>query len=477
MDTQEKHETDNLDLNSVPKKARKSPWSSITIFAGSSFLVLGLLALGILPRVQRQSELNAFAKSATVDLPTVNVIKPKLAANTTELVLPGSIQANQETTVYARSSGYLRQRFADIGDRVHTGEFLALIDTPEADQDVQQARAELAKAEANLAQAHADLAQKQSNFSQAKANLKAKQAELTQAQANLKLANKTWQRWQALNQQGAVALQDADERQTAYSASQANVDSLISSVRSEQDNVNTALAGIDSQKASIDAFVASVGASKANLQRLSVLQSFKRVVAPFPGVITARNVDTGALISAGSNSNSANAWLFKIAQTGTLRIRINVPQAFIQSIHQGQTALLHVRELPTKTFTGKIVRTADSLDPNSNTLVTEIQVQNSGNILRPGMYAEVTFKTNRANPPLLVPANTLVINADGTQVVTVTPEHKIQYQKIEVGRDYGTEVEIISGLNPNVMLITNPTNDLQEGGRVDVIAMKSKNHS
>ncbi len=472
MDTQENNQITDSELIATAGKNRRNPLSSITIIATTTLVVTGLLAVGIIPRIQQKSELNAFAKSTIKKVSGVNVVKPKLAANFTELVLPSSIQASQETTIYARTSGYLQKKLVDIGDRVNKGQLLAVIDAPETDQDVEQARAELAKSQANIAQVQADLAQKQSNLSQAKANFKAREAELIEARTNLELARQTWQRWQLLEKQGAVTTQAADERKTAFNASQANVDTLIARVNSDQESINTALAAINSQRANINAFVASKNAAQSNLQRIKVLQSFKQIVAPFSGVITARNIDTGALISAGSNSNSGNSWLFKVAQTNNLRIRINVPQAFVQSIQPGQTALVRVRELPKKAFSGKVIRTADALDASSNTLLTEIEVKNSENVLRPGMYAEVTFKAQRVNPPLLVPANTLVINADGIRVATVTKENKVNFKKVELGRDYGTEVEVVSGLSPNTRLITNPTDALQEGKSVQVVASK-----
>jgi RND family efflux transporter MFP subunit len=187
-------------------------------------------------------------------------------------------------------------------------------------------------------------------------------------------------------------------------------------------------------------------------------------------------VDTGALISAGSNSNSTNSWLFKIAETDSLRIHINVPQNSVASIHQGQLAQVHIRELPARTFTGLVTRTADSLDSSTNTLLTEIQVQNPDNVLRPGMYAEVTFTAKRPHPPLLLPANTLVVNALGTQVAIVTPENKVHFQKVDLGRDYGSQVEVTSDLNQDAALITNPTSDLVEGTKVKALVGKSGEH-
>lgn len=449
----------------------------ITLIAGVGALVTGLLAIGIMPRLQQRTELAALAKSAETDVPTVNVVKPKRAASSTDLSLPASIQAKQETSIYARTNGYLRRRSVDMGDKVQAGQLLAEIDTPEADQEVAQSRAELARAEANLAQARANLAQKQSNLSEAKSNLAARQAELKQARTNLELTRQTWQRWQQLQQQGAVTQQAADERKTAFSANLANVDAVQARVNSDQNSVNAALASINSDQANVNAYLASVAASRANVEKSVVLQSFKRVTAPYNGVVTARNVDSGALISAGSNSNSANAWLFKIAQTDSLRIRVNVPQTLMQSIRQGQTAQIHVRELPSKPFTGKVVRTADALDPKSNTLLTEIEVLNTNDTLRPGMYAQVTFTTTRVNPPVLVPANTLVINSGGTQVASVTKDQTVHYHKVEIGRDYGTEVEITTGLSPDESLITNPSDDLREGTRIQAVAVKPKKPS
>ncbi|WP_169154147.1 efflux RND transporter periplasmic adaptor subunit [Brasilonema bromeliae] len=478
MNTHQSPNPNSFDeLTSRDKRRKRGYLGSMTLIAGIGALVTGLLAIGILPRLQQRAELKALAKSAQTDVPTVNFVKPKRAANFTVLSLPASIQANQETSVYARTNGYLRRRTVDIGDKVQAGQILAEIDTPETDQEVAQSRAELARAQANLAQARANLAQKQSNFSEAKSNLAARQAELMQARTNLELARQTWQRWQELQQQGAVTQQAADERKTSFSANLANVDAVKARVNSDQNSVNAALASINSDQANVNAYLASVAASRASVEKSVVLQSFKRVTAPYNGVITGRNVETGGLISAGSNSNSSNAWLFKIAQTNSLRIRVNVPQTLIQSIRQGQTAQIHVRELPSKPFTGKVVRTSDSLDPKTNTLLTEIQVPNPNDTVRPGMYAQVTFTTTRMNPPMLIPANTLVVNSEGTQVASVTRDQTVHYHKVELGRDYGTEVEVISGLNPNESLITNPSDDLGEGARVQAVAVKPKGKS
>lgn len=410
------------------------------IALGGGALAL-LLAIGILPRLQRQAQLQAAVK-ASDSVPSVNIITPHRAKATAHLVLPGTVLAVNQTTIYARTNGYLRRWLVDIGDRVQEGQLLAEIESPETDQQVAQARAELAQAQANLVQKRAETAKARSD--------------LQQARANLELARQTWQRWQNLVRQGVVTQQDTDERQASYKAALANVNAAE----------NTVSSGL----ADVGAAEANVNSSKANLWRFLVLQSFEKVKSPFTGVIAARNVDSGSLIVSGSSNN--NTSLYTIAAYKTLNINVNVPQTFVQSIQVGQTAQIQVRELPQRIFTGKVVRTTTTLDPNSRTLLTQMVVPNQDYVLRPGMYASVKFDITRASPPLMVPANVLVINSGGTQVATVTKDQTVHYQKVGIGRDYGTEVEITSGLSGNESLITNPTVDLGERTRVQVVASK-----
>jgi RND family efflux transporter MFP subunit len=202
------------------------------------------------------------------------------------------------------------------------------------------------------------------------------------------------------------------------------------------------------------------------------LQSFQKVTAPFAGTITARYVDVGALITVGTGTN--NQALFKIAQSDVLRIYVNVPQTFVNSIQPDQPAQISVQEFPQKTFTGKVVSTAGALDPTSRTLLTEVRVTNEDNLLLPGMYAQVKFTVTRSNPPVLVPGNALVIRPEGTQVATVTKDQTVHYQKVTVGRDYGTQLEIISGLEANETVILDATDDLQEGMKVQAVALKKE---
>ncbi|MEH2421659.1 MAG: efflux RND transporter periplasmic adaptor subunit [Nostoc sp.] len=451
MDSQPPASPD-LEQQTTSRKQRRGigriGWTVIgVVFFGS------LLAIGILPRLSQRSELKAAVKEAST-LTSVNIITPRRAAATTNLELPGSVVALNQTTIYARSTGYLRRWYADIGDRVQAGQLLAEIDSPDIDQQVLQAKAELAQAQANVLQSRASLAKGVSD--------------LKQAQANLLIARQSWLRWSVLVKQGAVPQQDADTRYATYQANLANVEAAKNTVNSDSANVKAAQA--------------NVYASQANFQRNTVLQSYKKVTAPFAGVITARNVNTGVLISAGSgtsntssntstsNTNTSNTSLYTIAAYDKLDVNVNVPQSLSPSFQTGQTAEITVKELPQRVFTGKVVRTSNAIDPNTRTLLTQLEVENYNATLRPGMYATVKFAINRTNTPFVVPDSALVVNAGGTQVATLTKDQTVHYQKVVVGRDYGTEVEITSGLTGNESLIATPTVDETEGLRVQPVA-------
>ncbi|MEH1937122.1 MAG: efflux RND transporter periplasmic adaptor subunit [Nostoc sp.] len=451
MDSQHRPSPD-LEQQTTSRKQKRGIGGIGWAIIGAVFFA-SLLAIGILPRLSQRSELQAAVKEAST-LPSVNVITPRRATATTNLELTGSVVALNQTTIYARSTGYLRRWYADIGDRVRAGQLLAEIDSPDTDQQVLQANAELVQAQANVSQTRASLAKGISD--------------LKQARANLLIARQSWERWQFLVKKGAVAQQDAD---TKYATYQAN----IASVEAAQNTVNA-------DSANIKAAQANVYASQANLQRNTVLQSYKKVTAPFSGVITARNVNTGVLISAGSsntsttssistsNTNTSNTSLYTIAAYDKLNVNVSVPQSLSQSLQTGQTAQITVRELPQRVFTGKVVRTSNAIDPNTRTLLAQLEVHNSDATLRPGMYANVKFAINRTNPPFVVPDSALVVNAGGTQVATVTKNQTVHYQKVAVGRDYGTEVEITSGLTGNESLIATPTVDDTEGLRVQRVA-------
>jgi multidrug efflux pump subunit AcrA (membrane-fusion protein) len=416
-------------------------------------LIAGLLVAAILPRIARQKKITAAAQAIQDASPTVNVITAQQAPASSELELPGNIEAIQVAAVSAQTSGYLKRWYVDIGDRVQAGQLLAEIDTPEVDQELEQARSTLVQASAGLSQAEANL---------------------SQAVTNMDFARVSYERWKTLAEQHVVSDQDRDQMQAAYNAAKATVDAM---------------------QASINVAKATIAANEANVRRFLKLQGFKKVFAPFMGIITARNVEVGSLVNAGGGTSAsattgttassattpgsgttptgtgaaaASGGLFQIARIDTLRIFISVPQTFVNSIKPEQTTQIAVKEFPQQKFTGRVARTANALDPASRTLLTEVQTTNPDYKLLPGMYATVTFGVAQAEPQMRIPATALVIRADGPQVVTVTEDQKAHYQKVVIGRDYGGTLDIISGIEPGATLILNVPDDLQDGESVRV---------
>lgn len=550
------HHTHDAIFPEPALKSRHIAW------IGAALFFVALIAIGTLPRLHKNQKLLAEARAETHTNSTVNVVLPHYAPGSSQIVLPGSIQAVEETTINARTGGYLRRRFVDIGSRVKAGQVLAEIEAPEVDEQLMQARAETSKSQAggeqaqadvarmqaNVAQSQAELARIQSNLEAARADLahtKAKQMEaqsavseaqaklvqtrkklnarksdLARAQTRYALADKTWKRWQELARAGAVSGQELDETQASFESSQSGVTGAQADVESAQADVDAAQAAIgsrqgdltaaqadvsaaqqkigaaqagvlsgrasiaamqaaaDASRANVHAAAANIAASQAGVNRYSALKGFERIMAPFNGVITARNVDTGALINAGSSPSASNdpnstvphSGLFGIARTDVLRIQVNVPQSYISNIKSGQTARVLVQEYPGRVFTGVVSRTAGALDASSRTLLTEVRVPNPKNVLMPGMYAQVEFAGKGAQPLLRVPADTLIIDGQGTRVATVTKDNKLHFVSVKLGRDYGKETEITQGLASTERLVENPTDDLQEGMPVHVVA-------
>ena len=385
--------------------------------------LIGLFAAGYMPRRKRQAGLAAEAHESAATNRHVNVVAVGRSALTSETTLPGSIQAIDETPIYARADGYLTRRLVDIGDRVRAGQLLAEIESPELDQQIRQARAAIDESQASALKARANVAQ---------------------AQANLKLADVSLRRWSALVAKGVLSKQEGDQKQSDYDAQVANV---------------------GASEAAVTAADSAVRASQANLERLLELKAFCHVTALFSGVITARNVDVGALITAGSATTARQ--LFNLAQIDRLRIFVNVPQSFAPSVHVGQTAEVTIQELPGKASRGAVTRTADSLDQASHTLLTEVQVANPSHRLLPGMYAQVRFVLARPAPPLMIPSDALIVHRDGSYALTVGEDGAVHYRKVTLGRDYGASIEIASGLTGGERIIVNPTDDLKEGQTVD----------
>lgn len=398
------------------------------IFLAAAVLVAIAFFAGYIPLEKRRAATASEAREEQEALPRVQVIKVGRSTRQSGLRLPGNIQPITEAPVLARADGYISKRLADIGDRVKAGQMLAEIDAPELTDQVAQAKATVRQAEAALQQATANV---------------------QQGKTDMELARVMARRSAQLVAKGAVSKQDDDQAQAQY---------------------NSKLAALDALERAIDVQRANILAAQSNFGRLQKLQSYLVVQAPFDGVITLRNVDTGALV------NSGATLLYRIAQVATLRTYVNVPQAYADSIKPGQPAVLTVSNLPGREFEGTVARSADALDPASRTLLVEVHVPNPANLLLPGMYAEVELRSVRSDPPLLVPSDALIVRSDGAQVAVVDSGSVVHLQKIEAGRDYGDRVEVINGLHEGDTIVSNPGDSVREGVKVDVVpASKAEN--
>ena len=418
-------------------------------------LVAAALLAGYLPRRNTTRQLESAAAKLRNTPPIVNAAKVTRAPNLTDVSFPGSITPITEAYMYARAAGYLKRRYVDIGDRVSAGQLLAEIDAPDLDQQVTQAQAALSQAEGQLGQA---------------------EATLQQLIATRDLAAVTWQRYQVLTKTGAVSRQAGDTQSTAAKTAEANVTAGEKKVVAAKDFVR---------------------ASKATLDRLVTLQGYEKITSPFAGVVTARNVDVGALISATGSTQGptrpnpaapsdvpSSGEIFRVAQIGRLRVLVSLPQSEAAGIHVGQAASVSVEELPNGLFKGQISRTSNALDAASRTLLTEVQIANPTGVLLPGMYTTVRFTTNRAVPPFLVPDASLVVEANGTSLAVLQPLSQaelekvasagvdrtvlarariVHFQKVQPGRDYGTTLEILDGLRAGDYVVVNPGDAVKEG--------------
>jgi len=362
-------------------------------------VVVGALALGIVWGIRARSAANTTLRQATAEaaISVVNVVSPQGGAPTQEILLPGTTQAFTDAPIFARTSGYVKRWFFDIGAHVKQGQLLAEIESPEVDQQLQQA-----------------------------------QADLETAQANLRQAQITADRWLALLQSDSVSKQETDQAVSALSAMKATVDS-----------------------------------NAANVRRLEQLQGFEKVWAPFDGVITARNVDIGVLINAGANT--AGRELFHMAAIHTLRVFVAVPEVYSRAARPGSAATLTLEEFPGRTFRGTLVRNANAIDLVSRTLLVEVDVDNPGGELLPGAYVFVHLSLPKQIASVTVPANTLLFRSEGLQIAVVRGG-QAQLLPVTIGRDYGTTVEIVAGLQPTDRVIVSPSDSLTSGTRVRIAA-------
>lgn len=371
-------------------------------------LAVILAVTGILPRIHAEKTLVENTNSMAV--PQVLVITPKQGAPVQEIVLPGNVQAFRDAPIYARTNGYLKQWFVDIGGRVKKGQLLAIIDSPEVDQQLVAAKADLAT-----------------------------------AQSNLQIAQTTSNRYADLLKSKSVSQQDAE--------------SFAADAQSKQTMVH---------------------AAEANVKRLQELQGFERITAPFDGVITARNTDNGQLINAGNSGSGSTLLgggnggeLFHIAAIDTLRVYVNVPQIYSRDAKPSTVVDLTLQQFPGRKFSGKLVRNANAIDMATRTLLVEVDVKNSSGELLPGSFAEVHLKLEAATPAVILPVSALIFRGTGLQVATLEGD-RTRLIPIVPGRDFGTEVEVVSGLTAEQKVIDSPPDSLVDGEQVKVVQPSRK---
>jgi RND family efflux transporter MFP subunit len=402
-------------------RARTRTMFVIAVGIVSLFAIM--LAVGAIARARTDRELKAAAQTVQNATLQVSVIRPE-PATLSDLTVAATTQAMQDTVVYARTTGYMSTRKVDIGDRVKAGQLLAEIASPEIDQQLRQAQADLQQSQKAL-----DL-----------------------QNATLDLAQTTMTRYTTADADNAVAKQLVDQSVAAVKTGQAAV-------------------------ASAEATVAS---NAANVRHFQELTAFERVTAPFAGTIIQRNVDVGALIVAGSPTNNTAAapssvtgganGLFEVAQIDWLRVFVNVPQAYAPNVHTGLPVSVSVRGQLMEPVTGTVTRTANALDPATRTLLVEVDVPNPSHRLLPGMFVYAAFKITTAGTRWRLPATAAIFDAQGTRVVLVGPGNKLHYQPVVFGRDLGASIDVQAGLTGDESIVKQPTVSLQEGQVVRPIA-------
>jgi RND family efflux transporter MFP subunit len=362
------------------------------VIAAAIFLFIVLIL--IISRIYAAIVLRNNTRAAAVTV--VSVIITKQEKGHEKFILPGSVWAWHEAPIFARTNGYVKKWYVDIGSRVKAGDLLAEIETPELDAQARQAA-----------------------------------ADLNTAIANNKLAQSTAKRWVNLLKTESVSKQETDEKVSAAQALQA-----------------------------------AMIAAKANLDRLNDLVGFQRVIAPFDGVITARATDIGALINSGSSTTAKP--LFRVAQTNPLRIYVKVPQNYSARLFPNMTVSLHFAEHPRKKFSAKLLDTANAIDPTTRTLLTQFVAENETGEILPGSYTSVWFSLPLPAHTVRLPVNTLLFQAEGLQVAIVDKDNKIVRKSVTLSRDFGSEVEVATGVNPGEKVVVNPPDSISNGETVRI---------
>lgn len=390
----------------LPPPARMSP-ARVAAFAVVVAVVFAIaFVVGWLPRRQARASLENM-QAALAGGPRVEIVTPKLGSSDRALTLPGSVQPLQETVVYARANGYVRKWYVDIGDAVKADQLIAELDTPDLDQQIDQARAQAAQAQAGI----------------------------QQAKANREFSSLTYDRYKTLTAQGLSAPQDLDQRKAQAAVDEAN----------------------------LTVAQASANAAEANLRHLVQLKAFARVTAPFDGRVTARTIEIGTLVTSGNATP-----LFKIATMDPARVFVQVPQDVAPGVRAGQPASVTVREYAGRVFDGKVTRAADELDPASRTMNTEVRVPNGDNALIAGMYAEVAMTLPLAHRVVEIPATAVVNDSRGMRVLTVGADDRVHVVPVVVEQDNGATIDVASGLTGDERVVKLGTAELAEGTHVTV---------
>jgi RND family efflux transporter MFP subunit len=393
------------------------PWRGIWVAAIALVVVALLIALAIaatLPRLRNERALTTAAAQVSTARPRVTVSQAHTPAPTSDRVLPGNALPLDDAAIFARTTGYVERRLVDIGDHVREGQLLAEIRAPDVDD-------QLVQAQANLALAKADL---------------------PLAEANAALAKVTLDRYLEAGPGTAIPLLQIDQQRAT---------------------IKTTAAQVEAAKATIQVNIAAV-------QRFTDLQGFEKITAPFSGVITARHVDVGDLMLADSPGSTRQ--MFEVQRTDILRVHVDVPQIFATKIQVGQKAVVFRRDDPEQQFTGTVTRTADALDPASRTLLTEVQVSNPHDALRPGMFLQVRFIFQRMEVGVMIPSAAVLVRENVSQVAVLDDQQRVNYQKVELGRDYGAEIEVLSGLHDGQNILVYPGDQLAVGTVVEPVPLR-----
>jgi RND family efflux transporter MFP subunit len=398
----------NPTMNPSTPKSIQTDSRGPYIAAAAFFLLLVVVgALALVPKLHHREDLRDEA-AATAGPPIVLATRLKALTAGGHVEIPANVQAFDQTPVFALTSGYLKARYVDIGDHVRKGKLLALIEDPQTDQSLAQAKATLAQLKAALAQ----------------------------AQANAQLSALQNKRWQALVKEGVVAQQDAD----------------------------TKVAQAAADEATVNAAQANIVAGQANIAGLTEQQGFERVLAPFDGVILSRSVDVGSLISTGSQNSVTQ--MFTIGEADKVRVFASLPQSNSIGVHAGQIAKVEFRELPGQVYSGTLARTSQSIDPGTRTLLLEVDLKNDGKIL-PGMYATISFDLPKGNTTsVMLPQNALVVRTAGPQAVVLDANDVAHFKSLVLGRDVGSGTEVLSGVKAGDAVILSPDDSVIEGVKV-----------